>query len=128
MKVYLAGGMHGKLSEAIRLACSDHDWIEWLDPASWQDQFPEPAQYTKRDLAAITEADVVVAFMDPSNPSGYGMLLEVGYAHALGKPICFVDLLGSDWRSKYFGMVRSVARSIAEGPETVAGALKCLAS
>ena len=100
MKVYLAGG----------LSCDWQDRVpahwELLDPRSWQD--PDPAVYTERDLTAIRAADVVLAYMSSANPSGFGMSLEVGYAHALGKRVLFVDEIGGDWRSRYFGMHRSI--------------------
>ena len=106
MKVYLAGGMKSNCVEMLRvmIAARGHDL---LDPATWQDS--DPDIYTERDLKAIRECDAVLAFMDSSNPSGYGMSLEIGYAHALGKRIVFLDWIYDDWRSRYFGMVRSVA-------------------
>ena len=111
-KAYLAGGMRGDVSRQIQETCGA--LLKFLDPKSWEQEFPSPSQYTARDLAAIQEADYVIAFMGPDNPSGYGMSLEVGYAHALKKPIIFLDLLGNDWRSKYFDMVRQVAELRAQ--------------
>lgn len=101
MKVYLAGGMQDGWQDRFSAD------FELLDPRSWQD--PDPVVYTARDLAAIRDADAVLAYMDSANPSGYGLSLEVGFAHALGKPVVFVDVIGADWRSRYFGMVRSVS-------------------
>lgn len=101
MKIYLAGGFTDDWQDRCK---GDH---EFLDPRTWQD--PDPAIYTARDLAAIRDCDVLLAHMSSSNPSGFGMSLEVGYAHALGKRVVFVDHIGQDWRSRYFGMVRSIA-------------------
>lgn len=110
MRVYLAGGM----SDGWQAQMADPA-ITFLDPRTWQDD--DPAVYTRRDLEAIRSADAVLAYMDSANPSGYGMSLEVGFAHALGIPVVFVDAMQSDWRGRYFGMVRSVstvARSTGE--------------
>lgn len=103
MKVYLAGGLSCDWQDAA----PDH-W-EILDPRTWQSD--DPAIYTERDLAGIRAAGAVLAFMSGANPSGFGMSLEIGYAHALGKPIYFVDQISSDWRSRYFGMHRTICRT-----------------
>ena len=112
MKVYLAGGMQDGWQDRFS---GD---FEFLDPRSWSD--PDPATYTARDLDAIRQADAVLAYMDSANPSGYGLSLEVGFAHALGKPVVFVDALGVDWRSRYFGIVRSVSRVVGGVDEALA--------
>ena len=104
MKVYLAGGLSDDWQDRVP------DGFEFLDPRTWQD--PDPKVYTARDLAAIRESDAVLAYMSSGNPSGFGMSLEVGYAAALGKPIVFVDDIQCDWRSRYFGMVRSVSHVV----------------
>lgn len=113
-KVYLAGGMQSPLGKQLRALIGDG--VEWLDPADWQAEHPLPEQYTARDLAAIQEADVVLGFMSPDNPSGYGLSLEIGYAHALGKRVVFCDCMGADWRGRYFGMIRSVANVVCHSP------------
>lgn len=100
MKIYLAGGLKDGWQEQI-----PSGW-DVLDPRTWQD--PDPAIYTARDLQAIRQSDAVLAYMDSANPSGLGMSLEVGYAHGLGKRVLFIDGIGGDWRSRYFGMHRSI--------------------
>jgi nucleoside 2-deoxyribosyltransferase len=64
--------------------------------------------YTRWDLDAVRKCQVVLAFMEDSNPGGYNLALEVGYAHALEKPIFFVNDLKPD-RSRHFDMIRAVA-------------------
>lgn len=63
--------------------------VEWLDPATHG--LRDPKAYTAWDLQAVREADVIFAYLERSNPYGFNMAFEVGYAHALGKPIIFVD-------------------------------------
>jgi len=103
-KFYLAGGMHSNW-RAEASCISAHAFI---DPRALNAGIDDPAVYTERDLAAIRECDGVLAFMSPDNPSGYGLSVEVGYAAGLGKPIAWIDTLGEDWRSRYFGMHRHI--------------------
>lgn len=103
--IYLAGGMQSDWRDAAS-RISGHRFI---DPREMNAGIDDPAIYTENDLAAIREADGVLVFMSPDNPSGYGLSVELGYAHALGKPIAWVDTLGEDWRSRYFGMHRHIA-------------------
>lgn len=123
MKVYIAGGMRSwvgcLLAKYLRA-----DGHEVLDPNDWAESNPTAMQYTQADLAAIRKSDVVVAFMSSDNPSGYGMSLEVGFAHGIGKPVLFLDKISGDWRSKYFDMVRSVAHDFVETTSDVRDVLR----
>ena len=103
-RVYLAGGLKGGWQDIV---ISMLDRCEIIDPRSWN---PAPAiEYTARDLDGVRRCDIVLAYMEPTNPSGYGMSIEIGYAHALNKKIIFCDQLGTDKRTGYFGMHRVMA-------------------
>lgn len=117
-KVYLAGGLSNDWQDAIKDQLKD---VKFLDPRSWQD--PDPKVYTDRDLEAIRKSDAIFAFMSSSNPSGYGMSLEIGYAFALQKPIVFCNLPKDDWRQRYFGMAQTCATYVCESVQEAAGAL-----
>lgn len=107
MKIYISGTTKaGKLRAeiiSIILLCGH----EVLDPASHG--MVNEYEYTRWDLDAIDRADLILAFMDSSNPSGYGLNFEVGYGYAKGKDIVYFDQLGNDWRQEYFGMIRAVS-------------------
>lgn len=45
----------------------------------------DSAQYTAWDLHYIKKCDIVFAYMEATNPSGYGLMLELGVAYSLGK-------------------------------------------
>jgi nucleoside 2-deoxyribosyltransferase len=109
MIIYLAGGMRDGWQELFSELLKEH---ELLDPRSWSD--PDPAVYTARDLEAIRRCDVVLAYMSSSNPSGFGMSVEIGFAYGLGKKIVFVDHIKNDWRSQYFGMHRQMADVVCD--------------
>jgi hypothetical protein len=51
----------------------------------------KPAEYTAWDLNAISECDWLCAFLESSNPSGYALALEIGFAKACAKKILLVD-------------------------------------
>lgn len=104
-KIYLAGGMQSEWRDAAKR----HSGHLFLDPMEINAGVTDPAIYTENDLAAIRDADGVLVFMSPDNPSGYGLSVELGYAIALGKPVAWVDTLGDDWRTRYFGMHRHMA-------------------
>jgi nucleoside 2-deoxyribosyltransferase len=51
----------------------------------------EARAYTAWDLQAVRNSDIVFAYFEATNPSGYGLSVEVGYGAALGKHIILVD-------------------------------------
>jgi len=104
MIIYLAGGMKDGWQDKVAPLLVGH---ELLDPRSWST--PDPVVYTARDLEAVRKCDCVLVHMSSSNPSGFGLSVELGYAYALGKRIVFCDEIKSDWRSGYFGMHRQMA-------------------
>jgi len=118
MIIYLAGGMKdGWRDQAIALL-NGH---EVLDPRSWSN--PSPAIYTERDLSAIRRSDCILVHMASTNPSGFGLSVELGYAYALGKRIIFCDEIRNDWRSPYFGMHREMATEVVHSLEDAAAAI-----
>ncbi len=107
MIIYLAGGMKdGWQDKAAALLPG----FTLLDPRSWST--PDPQIYTEKDLAAIRRADTLLVHMCSANPSGFGLSVELGFAYALGIEIIFVDEIGGDWRSGYFGMHRVMANKV----------------
>jgi len=104
LAVYLAGGFRSGWQEVVKAQATG---IEMLDPS--EHSLEDPAEYTNWDLAAIRRADIVLAYMERDNPGGYSLALEVGYAHALGKRVFFVEEHPSEQRARYFEMVRQVS-------------------
>jgi nucleoside 2-deoxyribosyltransferase len=75
----------------------------------------DPAQYTPWDLLGIETCDVVFAYMEEDNPSGYGLSLEVGYARALGKLVILVDAKMDDRMAIVRATANIVLNSLDEG-------------
>ncbi len=107
-KIYLAGGFKSnwQAQVAARLAGS----FELLDPSVHNIQ--DPAEYTRWDLEAIRQSDIVLANMEASNPGGYSLALEVGFAKALGKAIFMVDQVEDPSVKHYFEMVRQCSERV----------------
>jgi hypothetical protein len=47
--------------------------------------------YTTWDIHFVKDCDIIFAYMEESNPSGYGLAFELGLAHSLNKTIILVD-------------------------------------
>ena len=101
-KIYLAGGFRSNWQAQVvaRLAGA----FELLDPSAHDIQ--DPAEYTQWDLEAVRQSDIVLANMEASNPGGYSLALEVGFAKALDKRIFMVDQVEDASVKHYFEMVR----------------------
>lgn len=119
-RIYLAGGFR---SGWQKLAADRLPRFELLDPSLHN--IEDPAEYTRWDLNAIQQCDIVLANMEPSNPGGYSLALEVGFAKALAKKIILVDQLASLPVSRHFEMVRQCSDRVFS---TLDAALEFLAS
>lgn len=106
-KVYLAGGFHSGWQDEVYRVLKG---CEILDPR--KHGLTAPKDYTEWDLEALQRCDYVLANMEETNPGGYSLALEVGYAKALGKQIIVVDQITDPEIKKYFEMVRQVANIV----------------
>lgn len=101
--IYLAGGMNSDWQDKV---------IAALPTASFRDPrkhgLSDEKEYTEWDLKGIMDCQIVLAYMDSANPSGFGLSLEVGYARALRRTIFYVCEDTTE-RQKYFGMMRACA-------------------
>jgi nucleoside 2-deoxyribosyltransferase len=107
-RIYLAGGFRSNWQAlaASRLA----GFYELLDPSAHNIQ--DPAEYTLWDLEAVRRSDIVLANMEASNPGGYSLALEVGFAKALDKRIFFIDQIEEPSVKRYFEMVRQCSERV----------------
>lgn len=84
--VYLAGGFRSGWQDKVKMAAPQ---FRYLDPRSHG--LKSRAEYTSWDLEAIRRCDYVFAYLESTNPGGYSLALEVGYAKALNKLVVVVD-------------------------------------
>ncbi|WP_167616068.1 nucleoside 2-deoxyribosyltransferase domain-containing protein [Maribellus sediminis] len=114
-KVYLAGGMESDWHEKLKQRF--HNKFLFYNPKDHQLDASE--QYTLWDLHHIKKSDIVFAYLEKDNPSGYGLTLEVGYAKALNKTIILVDEK-SDTNNEFkarFAIVKNSASAVFDNLE-----------
>jgi len=120
-KVYLAGGFKSGWQNKIK---GEAPLFEYLDPSLHN--IDDPNEYTAWDLNAVKDSEIIFAYMESSNPAGYALCLEVGFAKALGKTILFVEEHPSKSREKYFSMVRACSDKTFKDIELAIEYLKTL--
>lgn len=86
-KVYLAGGFHGDWQIQVKQHLIES--FIFFDPK--EHRLEDKTQYTQWDLHHIAKSDILFGYMSKTNPSGYGLALEIGYARALNKMVILVD-------------------------------------
>jgi len=106
-KIYLAGGFRSNWQSVVK---SKLKGFELLDPGAHG--IEDPVEYTRWDLAAVRDSEIVLANMEASNPGGYALALEIGFARALGKKIYLVDQIEDPSVKRYFEMVRQCSSEV----------------
>ena len=105
-RVFLSGRIESNWQDRVKAAIPS---LEYFDPRDHGLQ--DPVQYITWDMHHIRIADVVFAYMEKDNPSGYGLATEVGYGKASGKTIILVDERSAvdDKFREYFITVRALS-------------------
>ena len=84
--IYLAGGFQSGWQGRVKAAVPQ---FSYLDPRAHG--LANKAEYTVWDLEAVRRCSWVFAYLESTNPGGFALALEIGYAKALGKRVIFVD-------------------------------------
>ena len=111
--VYLAGNLHTEWRSRLKSMLVGVS-IEFLEPK----QGGTPSQFTPRDLVLIRRCDMLLAFLEEWDHSEacrhIGTSAEIGYAHALGKPIILVNA----WNQRIgsFEFLEAMAVSVVKYP------------
>jgi nucleoside 2-deoxyribosyltransferase len=107
-KVYLAGGLATNWRRSIIDEMGD--FFIFFDPQNHGSESCSK-EYTNWDLFHVKQCDIIFAYMEKDNQSGYGLTLEIGYAKALDKLIILVDERSSiDTKfSRFFRIVQESA-------------------
>jgi nucleoside 2-deoxyribosyltransferase len=100
-KIYLAGGFRSGWQAVVVKQLPGY---AFLDPS--QHNILDPKEYTSWDLDAIRQCDIVLGNMESTNPGGYSLALEIGFARALNKTVLLVDQIEDASINRYFEMVR----------------------
>lgn len=86
-KVFLSGGFRSDWQSQI-IEDLKHQFI-FFNPR--EHGLADSEGYTTWDIHFIKECDILFAFMEESNPSGYGLAFELGLAYSLNKTIILID-------------------------------------
>jgi nucleoside 2-deoxyribosyltransferase len=106
-KVYLSGGFKSNWQKKVIDACGNN--FIFFNPGAHN--LPEPAQYFAWDVHYVKQCDIVFAYMEERNPSGYGLAFELGIAHTIHKTIILIDERSEvdDTFERYFKIIHSCA-------------------
>ncbi len=86
-KVFLSGGFNSNWQAVVIQELKDQFFF--YNP---RDHGLENSDlYTTWDIHFIRECDILFAYMEGSNPSGYGLAFELGVAYSLNKTIILID-------------------------------------
>lgn len=104
--IYLAGGFHSNWQDSL---IDKFENVEFLDPR--KHELKDIKAYTSWDLKAIEKCDCVFAYLESTNPGGYALACEIGYAKAINKMVILVDEKSSaDGNTdKYFKMIHGIS-------------------
>lgn len=115
-KVYLSGGLQLNWQEKVINACEGQ--FIFFNPR--EHNLDDPNLYTTWDIHFVKHCDILFAYMDEKNPSGYGLTLELGMAYAFGKTIILIDERSNfDPKFKiYFKIVHESASAVLPNLES----------
>lgn len=118
-KIYLSGGFKSDWQKLVINAIGDD--CTFFNPR--EHKLENSTEYWTWDVHFIKECDIVFAYMEVDNPSGFGLTFEIGLAYGLNKTIILVDEKSKHHEDfeKYFRIVShsSMVRfdSLKEGIE-----------
>ena len=109
MKVYLSGGMRSGWQDNL-VFNDEFKHIKFIDPRDNRPAAKTPDAYTLYDMTGVSLSNVVFAYLEKDNPSGFGLALEIGYGKASGAHIILVD----EKNDRYTQILRSHADAVFE--------------
>ena len=112
LSIYLAGGMNSNWQ--LVLLNKFKNEFNFFNPRDHE--LDNSSQYAEWDLFYVKKADIIFAYMEKDNPSGFGLTLEVGFARALDKLIILVDekSMSDEFFKSKFRIVRSASSIVFE--------------
>jgi nucleoside 2-deoxyribosyltransferase len=111
-KVYLSGGLGNDWHQPILDKFKDK--FIFFNPR--KHKLYEHSEYTPWDIHFVKLSDIIFAYLEKDNMSGYGLSLEIGFARALDKTIILVDERSREDKefAERFKIVRSAASKVFE--------------
>jgi nucleoside 2-deoxyribosyltransferase len=118
-KIYLAGGFGTNWRERVK-EVKGHIYIDPKEKETSGNWGLE--KIGAWDLHMIRQGDIIFAYMEKTNPSGFGLSCEIGYAYGIGKTVILVlEPNHTIHKDKYLSFLKKVAtitfETIEEGLE-----------
>ena len=116
-KVFLSGGFKSNWQATVIKELKDQ--FVFFNPR--EHGLEHSDFYTTWDIHFVKECDILFAFMEKTNPSGYGLAFELGVAYSLNKTIILIDEKSKDdlTFAKYFKILHKpsgvVLNNLSEG-------------
>lgn len=109
-KVFLSGGFKSNWQQKVIDSLGEK--FIYFNPR--EHMLDDPNEYTFWDIHFIKQADIVFAYLEKENPSGLGLIFEIGIAYGLNKTIILIDEKSSndDIFKKYFKIVQHASSSV----------------
>jgi nucleoside 2-deoxyribosyltransferase len=87
ISIFLSGGFRSGWQATLLERYDDR--FQFFNPR--EHHIAEPNLYASWDIHYVRKCDIFFAYMEASNPSGFGLMFELGMAYALNKTIILVD-------------------------------------
>jgi nucleoside 2-deoxyribosyltransferase len=109
-KVFLSGGFKSNWQEKV-IERFQSKFI-FFNPR--EHMLEDTSEYTYWDIHFIRQSDIVFAYLEKTNPSGLGLIFEIGIAYGLNKTIILVDEKSEkdEIFKKYFNIVKHASSSV----------------
>ena len=109
-KVFLSGGFKSNWQQKVFESLGEK--FIFFNPR--EHMLADPNEYTFWDVHFIKQADIVFAYLEKDNPSGLGLIFEIGVAYGMNKTIILIDEKSStdDTFKKYFKIVQHASSSV----------------
>ncbi|MFB9840859.1 nucleoside 2-deoxyribosyltransferase domain-containing protein [Mucilaginibacter ginsenosidivorans] len=85
--IFLSGGF--KSDWQLKVINRYSEKFDFFNPRNHE--IKEPHLYASWDIHYVRKCDILFAYMESTNPSGFGLMFELGMAYALNKTIILVD-------------------------------------
>lgn len=112
-KVFLSGGFRSNWQANVIAELGDK--FTFFNPR--EHGLDHSDSYTLWDIHFIRQCDIFFAYMEATNPSGYGLSFELGVAYGLNKTIILIDERSSkdDQFAKYFKIMHKPSGVVLQG-------------
>ena len=89
IRIYLAGGFHTNWQEKVVEEFKHTNELIFFNPK--EHGLTKSDEYFFWDILKLEKCDIILAYLEKTNPLALGLVFELGYAKGLGKKVILVD-------------------------------------